>query len=116
MHRVKSFCFVATTFLMTVGVVQAQQSTKLPRIGLLSGGGQTKQNIQSFREGLKDLGYVEGENILIEERYIERNVNEFPGLVDELLKLKVDLLVVQPLLAIRAAKNATQTIPVVMVI
>jgi ABC-type uncharacterized transport system substrate-binding protein len=98
--------------------VEAQQPAKIPRIGFLSGGGDAnnaRPRILSFRGGLRDLGYVEGKNILVEDRYIEKNTNEFSGLVAELLQLKVDVLVVEPLSAIRAAKKATQTIPIVMV-
>ena len=107
---------LVTVFLVTVGVAQAQQSTKFPRIGFLSGGGDTNNpNMESFRKGLRDLGYTEGKNIFVEDRYIERNVIEFSGLVTELLQLKVDILVIEPLVAIRAAKKATQTIPIVVV-
>jgi putative ABC transport system substrate-binding protein len=95
---------------------EAQQTTKIPRIGFLGGdANNARPNNQSLREGLRDLGYVEGKNIFVEDRYIERNMNEYSGLVAELLQLKVDVLVVEPLLAIRAAKKASQTIPIVMV-
>ena len=113
-----SSILVAVVLLAVAVIAKAQQPKKVPRIGFLSGGGDAKTaapNIQSFREGLRGLGYVEGKNILIEDRYIERSVDEFSGLVAELLQLKVDVVVVGPLLAIRAAKKATQTIPVVMV-
>src|SRR5438552_8511559 len=91
---------------------EAQQTTKIPRIGFLGGdANNARPNNQSLREGLRDLSYVEGKNIFVEDRYIERNVNEYSGLVVELLQLKVDVLVVEPLLAIRAAKKASQTIP-----
>jgi putative ABC transport system substrate-binding protein len=105
-----SILFVVV-LLAVEGIVEAQQPTKMPRIGFLSG----SNSVQSFREGLRDLGYVEGKNILIDDRYIEKSVDEFSGLVAELLQLKIDVLVVEPLLAIRAAKKGTQTIPIVMV-
>jgi putative ABC transport system substrate-binding protein len=64
---------------------------------------------------LGDLGYIEGRNILIEYRYAEGKEDRLPSLVGELVELKVDVLVVAPTLAIRAAKQATKTIPIVMV-
>jgi len=97
-------------------LAEAQQPKKAPRIGFLGGdANNARPNIQSFREGLRNLGYVEGKNILVEDRYFGTNLNEYSGLVAELLQLKVDVLVVEPLVAIRAAKKATQTIPIVMV-
>jgi putative tryptophan/tyrosine transport system substrate-binding protein len=97
---------------------QAQQPTKIPRIGYVSGSGDTKNpgpNIESFRQGLRDLGYVEGKNIVVEYRYAEGNNERLPGLVAELVQLKVDVVVVVALPAIRAAKQTTKTIPIVMV-
>ena len=115
---IKLVPLVVIAFLIIIGVAPAQQPTKIPRIGFSSGGrdaSNVRPLIQSFRNGLQDLGYVEGKNILLEDRYIEKNVSQFSGLVTELLQLKVDVLVVQPLLAIRAAQKATQTIPIVIV-
>ncbi len=69
-----------------------------------------------LRQGLEDLGYIEGKNILVEYRYIEGKPDRYPGLVAELVQLKVDVLVLTSLSAIRAAKQATKTIPIVMVL
>jgi putative ABC transport system substrate-binding protein len=71
---------------------------------------------QAFRQGLHDLGYVEGKNILVEYRYIEGNPDRIPGFIAELLQLKVNVIVATSPTAIRAAKQATKTIPIVMVI
>ena len=71
--------------------------------------------VEGFRQGLRDLGYIEGKNILVEYRYIEGKSDRIPSLVAELVQLKVDVLVLGPLPAIRAAKQATKTIPIVMV-
>ena len=73
-------------------------------------------NVEAFRQGLKDLGYVEGKNILIEFRYAEGKPDRVPSLVAELVQLKVDVLVSGDAPAIRIAKHATKTIPIVMVI
>ena len=71
--------------------------------------------VEAFRQGLRDLGYIEGKNILVEYRYAEGKLDRIPSLVAELVQLKVDVLVVATLPAIRAAKQATKTIPIVMV-
>jgi putative ABC transport system substrate-binding protein len=73
-------------------------------------------NSEAFAQGLQELGYVEGHNILIERRYAEGQVSRYPELVAELIQLPVDLIVAVGTLAIRAAKDATDTIPIVMVI
>jgi len=98
--------------------VDGQQPAKVPRIGYLSRTGDSKNpgpQVEGFRQGLRDLGYVEEKNILVEYRYIEGKVDSIPSLVAELVQLKVDVLVLGPLPAIRAAKQATKTIPIVMV-
>ena len=97
---------------------QAQQPTKAPRIGYMSASGDTNNpgsNVEAFRQGLRDLGYFEGKNILVEYRYAEGNQDRIPGLVAELVQLKVEVLVVGAQASIRAAKQATKTIPIVMV-
>jgi len=71
--------------------------------------------VEAFRQGLRDLGYFDGKNILVEYRYAEGNQDRIPGLVAELVQLKVEVLVVGAQASIRAAKNATRTIPIVMV-
>jgi putative ABC transport system substrate-binding protein len=97
---------------------QAQQPKKVPRIGYLSAIEPAREAIRSeaIRNGLRDLGYVEGQNIAFEYRYAEGKLDRFPELAAELVRLKVDVIVVaggDPW--IRAAKNATKTIPIVMV-
>ena len=97
---------------------EAQQPTKVPRIGYVSGSGDPKNPgplVEGFRQGLRDLGYIEGKNILVEYRYtVEAGLDRIPGLVSELVQLKVDVLVATSTLPIRAAKQATKTIPIVM--
>ena len=96
----------------------AQQPTKVPRVGYVASSGNSNDpgpSGQAFRQGLRDLGYVEGKNILVEYRYIEGNPELIPAFIAELLALKVDVLVATSPTAIRAAKQATKTIPIVMV-
>jgi putative tryptophan/tyrosine transport system substrate-binding protein len=99
-----------------VYISEAQQAKKVPRIGYVSSGDpSTEPRLEAFRRGLRDLGYTEGKNILVEYRYAEGKPDEVPGLATELLQLKVDVLVVGFLPAIHAAKQATKTFPIVMV-
>jgi putative ABC transport system substrate-binding protein len=96
----------------------AQQPTKVPRIGYLSPTGDSHTSgpdVEAFRQGLRDLGYIEGKNILVEYRFIEGKTDRTSNLVGELVKLNVDVLVVLSSPSIRAAKQATKTIPVVMI-
>jgi putative ABC transport system substrate-binding protein len=96
--------------------VEAQQPTKIPRIGYVSGIDANNPNTEAFRQGLRDLGYIEGKNILIEYRYAEGKLDRVPGLVAEVVQLKVDVVVSGNLPGIRAAKEATKTIPIVMIL
>jgi putative ABC transport system substrate-binding protein len=95
---------------------EAQQPKKVPRIGYL---GATSRSInparvEAFRQGLRELGYVEGKNIVIEYRYAEGKLDRLPALAAELVGLKVDIIVMGGPAATRSAKQATATIPIVM--
>ena len=94
----------------------AQQATSIPRLGYVSsaGGPQgTAKQLELMRQGLRELGYVEGKNIIIEYRPVQ-NLDHLPLIIAELVKMKIDVLYVGSLTAIRAAKQATTTIPIVM--
>ncbi len=110
---------LSTTLFVFCSSAQAQQPGKIPRIGYLSGTGDaTNQGpyVAALRQGLRDLGYVEGKNFAIEYRGAEGKPDRMPSLVNELVQLKVDVLVVPTAAqAIRAAKQATKTMPIVMV-
>ena len=99
---------------------QAQEPTKVPRIAYLTGSSPPTiatpdLNADAFQQGLRDLGYIEGKNIQVEYRYLEGKEDRNPTLLAELLQLKVDVIVVISMPSIRAAKQATKTIPIVMV-
>ena len=96
---------------------EAQQPGKIPRIGYLLPLSPASESarIELFRQGLRDLGYIEGKNILIEYRYAEGKEDRLPALAGELVQLKVDVLVAQGFTATRSAKQATTTIPIVIV-
>jgi ABC-type uncharacterized transport system substrate-binding protein len=106
---------VVAVILLTIAVVAgAQQPTKVPRIGFLSGNTVATAWREAFRQGLRDLGYVEGKNIVIEYRSAEGKPDRLPTLAAELVRLKVDLIVTLGSNITRAAKQATVKIPIVM--
>ncbi len=96
---------------------QVRQPAKVYRIGVLSGSGRTSAPHvrQAFYQRLRDLGYVEGQNIIIEWRWAEGKLDRLPDLAAELVQLNVDLIVATAPAPVLAAKNATRTIPIVMV-
>lgn len=104
---------VALSLLTTPLTAAAQQPVKVPRIGILSAGAASARE-EAFREGLRELGYVEGQNVAIVTRYAEGRFDKLPDLANELVRLKVDVIVASPTEAIRAAQRATKTIPIVM--
>ena len=89
---------------------------EIPRIGFLIAASPSaiSDRIEAFRQGLRELGYVEGKNIVIEWRYAEGKLDRLPALAAELVRLKVDVIVTAGSSATRAAKEATATIPIVM--
>jgi len=93
---------------------EAQQAKKVPRVGVLRPGSPPDPYVDAFRQGLRDLGYVEGKNIAIEYRWAEGKSAGLPLLAAELVHLKVDAIVTQGEAATRAVKEATSTIPIVM--
>ena len=109
--RVLTFC--AMLFALCSSA-EAQQPPKVPRIGYV-GPATTDPRTASFRQGLRDLGYAEEKNILVEYRYVGGKVDRYPDIVAELVQLNVDVLVAVPFQAILAAKQTTKTIPIVMV-
>ena len=96
-------------------VATAQQPAKIPRIGFLSAASPSAiaARVEAFRQGLDELGYVEGKNIVIEYRYAEGKRDRLPALAGELVRLKVDVIVTAGPGSTRAAKEATSTIPIV---
>ena len=111
--------FFAIVVALTVcgARAEAQQPTKIPRIGFLSGGFPSSgaPRIDAFRQGLRELGYVEGKNVVIEYRHAEGKQDRLPTLAAELVRLKVEVIVTGGGGgATRSAKEATKTIPIVM--
>jgi putative ABC transport system substrate-binding protein len=115
--RKNFFCLTLCAMLFALcSSADAQQPTKIPRIGFLSG--QSLSTIstrtEAFRQGLRELGYVEGKNIVIEWRFAEGKLDRLPALAAELVHLKVDIIVTSGLGSTRPANEATNTIPIVM--
>jgi len=94
--------------------VEAQQAGKVYRIGLLTGTDASSPNVKGFRQGLRELGWIEDQNIAVVHRYAEGNSDRLPALAADLVGLKVDLIAAGPTPPAVAAKKATTTIPVVM--
>ena len=103
---------LGTFYPVTVSPADAQNPTKVPRIGVMV---TAERGLEELRQGLRERGYVEGKNIELVHRYIQGNTDRMPSLVAELLEHKVDVLILSSPTAIRAAKNATRTIPIVMI-
>ena len=118
MKRAAGPSILVAVVLLAIGVTaEAQQSKKVPVIGYLSNGDPATDSARTegIRLVLRELGYIEGQNIAIEYRYAEGKLDRLPELAAELVRLKVDIIVVTGgSRLIRAAKNATKTIPIVM--
>jgi len=112
----KAFPILLAVILASAHLAEAQQPAKVPRIGFLAAVSPSNisDRTEAFRQGLRDLGYVEGKNIVIEWRYAEGKADRLPGLAAELVRLKVDVIVTGGAANTRAAKEATNTIPIVM--
>ena len=106
---------LGSILLVLVLPAEAQEPRKIARIGYLSAGDPVSRayRVEAFRQGLKGLGYVEGKNIIIEYRYSETRLDRLPELARELVGLKIDIIFAGSRPATEAAKNATQTIPIV---
>ena len=113
----KIFVWLLTTVLLTTApLAEAQLSTKVPQIGFLSAASAAavSARTEAFRQGLRELGYVEGKNITIDWRYAEGKLAHLRELAAELVRLKVDVIVSAGPEPTRSAKEGTATIPIVM--
>ena len=107
---------LCTMLLALCGFAEAQEPTKVHRLGFLAtvSFSTISDRVEAFRQGLRELGYMEGKNIVIEWRSAEGKLDRLPALATELVHLKVDVIVTAGPLVTRAAKEATVTIPIVM--
>jgi len=110
----KGFCFALSTMLFALSVcAEAQQAAKVAKIGWLGTRPASAGRQETIRLMLRDLGYVEGKNIVFESRFAGNKLERLPALADELVRLKVDVLVTPGISEALAAKNATKAIPIV---
>jgi putative ABC transport system substrate-binding protein len=116
MKREFIVCLMLTVLLLTASFAEAQQPGKIPRIGFLGATYRSTNaaRIETFRQGLRELRYVEGKTILIDYRFADEKLDRLPALTAELVDLKVDVIVTAGSPATRAAKERTVTIPIVM--
>jgi len=112
----KLFCFLAALLLGFIHQVNAQEMKKVPRIGFLSQAPIARATLEAFLKGLHDLGYVDGKSIIIEYRDAKGTPGRLPTLASELVGQKFDVIVVVGGEATLAAKNASNTIPIVMTV
>ena len=110
-----ALCLLGTLLLTLSFPAQAQQSLKVPRIGFLDFSSRSSESayVEAFRQGLLELGYLEGKNIIIDYRYAEGQSDRLPAFVADFVDLKVDVLVTLGTPPTVAAKGATKTIPIV---
>jgi putative ABC transport system substrate-binding protein len=119
--RRKVFWLALAAMLLALSFpANGQQSAKVPGIGYLSrdlhpsdSRAPSPRRLEAFRQGLQDLGYIEGKNIIIEYRYADERLERLPALAGELVRLKVEIIVADTTLSARAATKATSTIPIV---
>jgi putative ABC transport system substrate-binding protein len=111
----KVICFALASLLFALCFyAEAQQPKKIPRIGVLSPGSPGPSSLlDAFRQGLRELGYVEGQSIAVEYRFAEAKPEALPDLAGELVRLKVNVLLTINTAASQVAKNETKTIPIV---
>src|SRR5215510_250919 len=109
------YFFLIIAFLGGVAIAEAQQAKKVPRIGYLSPRSGPSPSEDAFLDGLRSLGYIEGQTIVIEWRFAQEKFDRLPELASELVRLKVDLIVASSgYPTVQAAQKATTTIPIVM--
>lgn len=110
------FWLLGTYLLMNASSIDAQQPSKIPRLGFLIAVSPSAvaARIEAFQQGLRELGYVEGKNIVFEWQFAEGKLDRLPALAAELVRLKVDLIVTGGSQTTRPAKDATATIPIIM--
>ena len=114
----RAFLSTLSAGLLTAPLAaHAQQAGKVPRIGYLGGTSPSDRPLllDAFRQGLRELRWVEGQNIVVDYRYAEGRLDRLPDLAAELVRLKVDVIVSLGTQGVTAAKNATETIPIVMI-
>ena len=115
MKRAAVPSILVAVVLLAFGVKAEAQQARVARVGILFGGSVNAARTEAFRQGLRQLGYNEGKNIVIEYRYAEGKLDRLPDLATELVRLGVDVIVTGTVPGVLAAKNASSTIPIVSI-
>jgi putative ABC transport system substrate-binding protein len=110
------FIAVILTTMVWTSDAAAQPAAKLPRVGFLSAGSRPSANADAFREGLREVGWIDGKNVAIEWRFADGRAERLPALAAQLARLPVAVIVTGSTPVIQAAKDATSTIPIVMAV
>ena len=111
----KIFCFALCSMLFALSfAAEAQQTPRIPHVGILFIGGHDQPHLEAFKQGLREHGYSEGKNIVLEYRYAEGQYDRLPDLAKEFVREKVDVIVTTSSISAQAASKATRTIPIVM--
>ena len=115
MKKAAAPSIVVAMILLALAVkAEAQQTGKIPRVGILFIGSRDQPHLEAFRQGLRERGYTEGKNIVLDYRYAEGKLDRLPSLAAELVQLKVDVIVTTSGNSAKAASEATKTIPIVL--
>ena len=115
MKKAAAPSIVVAMILLALAVkAEAQQTGKIPRVGILFIGSRDQPHLEAFKQGLRERGYTEGKNIVLDYRYAEGKVDRLPSLAAELVELKVDVIVTTSGNSAKAASEATKTIPIVL--
>ena len=113
MRRKNIFCVALCAMLFAL-CATAQAQSKMPRVGILFMGGRDQPHLEEFKQGLRERGYSEGKNIILEYRYAEGKYDRLPDLAKEFVREKVDVIITTSSVSAQAARKATRTIPIVM--
>jgi putative tryptophan/tyrosine transport system substrate-binding protein len=112
-RRKNIFCVALCAMLFAL-CATAQAQSKMPRVGILFMGGRDQPHLEEFKQGLRERGYSEGKNIILEYRYAEGKYDRLPDLAKEFVREKVDVIITTSSVSAQAARKATRTIPIVM--
>jgi putative ABC transport system substrate-binding protein len=114
MKGIMIFLTLCALFLALGLPAQAQQTSKIPRVGFLFVGGRDQPHLESFKQGMRERGYTEGRNVFFEYRYAEGNYDRLLDLAADLVQKRVDVIVTTSSLSAQAARKVTSTVPIVM--
>ena len=112
--QAKIICCLALCAMLLALCATAQGQSKIPRVGILFMGGREQPHLEAFKQGLRELGYSEGKNIVLEYRYAEGNYERLADFANEFVREKVDIIVTTSSFTAQAARKATKTIPIVI--